>query len=316
MLALPAIPLVRPLAPAAPVQEENNERQDKRHLDQLRPLKIRTGVVTAASGSAMIEMAHTKVICSVYGPHATEGRDFLQHGQLECSLRFASFARRGRPRTRSAAGPSAEERGLGLELLAALSSSVQLHLHPKSTIAVHALVLQDDGGALPAAISCASLALADASIGLFGLVAACSSALLGEGQEAALDCTAMELAGASATISTACMPSLDQLTLVRHEGNAPFERVTAAMQLALSGCSLLHGEMASALRKRIVRASQPGDVLDSVQPPSTAEPATTLGTDGVRWTEERALEEAVSAAAEDHGGEGERGKAKRKRVLA
>ena len=55
---------------------------------------------------------------------------------------------------------TAEEKALSLELGAALASSVQLHLLPKSTIAVHALVLQDDGGALPAAVSCASLALA------------------------------------------------------------------------------------------------------------------------------------------------------------
>ena len=61
---------------------------------------------------------------------------------------------------------------------AALSASVQLHLLPKSTIAVHALVLQDDGGALPAAVTCASLALADSGILLYDLVAACTVALL------------------------------------------------------------------------------------------------------------------------------------------
>ena len=55
-------------------------------------------------------------------------------------------------------------RELNASLAAALASSVQLHLLPKSIISVHVLVLQDDGGVLPAAVSCASLALADASL--------------------------------------------------------------------------------------------------------------------------------------------------------
>jgi exosome complex component MTR3 len=242
MLALPAIPLVRSAEePAA----SDAARAEGRAAEALRPLKLRTGVVTSASGSAMIELAHTKVLVSVFGPHATEGREYLDRGQLECSLRFASFARRPRRKERQAAGGTAEERTLSLEMAAALSASVQLHLLPKSTIAVHALVLQDDGGALPAAVSCASLALADASILLYDLVAACSCALVGS--EARLDGSAAELAAADGSLSVACMPALDQLTLLRHTGAVAFEQLTGTLQLALSGCALLHREMRAAL---------------------------------------------------------------------
>lgn len=201
----------------------------------------------------MIELAHTKVLCSVFGPHATDGRDFSEQGQLECSLRFASFARRGRERQNPAG--SAEEKALSLALSAALAASVQLHLLPKSTIAVHALVLEDDGGALPAAVSCASLALADAAIELYDLVASCGCAMLPTAADApadaaahiALDATASELASATGTLSVAIMPSLDQVTLLRQEGRAPFERVGESLQLALSGCRLLHQKMTDAL---------------------------------------------------------------------
>ena len=170
---------------------------------------------------------------------------------------------------------SAEEKTLSLELAAALSASVQLHLLPKSTIAVHVLVLHDDGGALPAAICSASLALADASIHLYGLVAAASCALLpisdeaeaaeggtanagaasGGGETAsergaaALDCTATELRSAMGTVQVACMPSLDQMTLLRHQGAVPFAQLTKAMQRALAGCRLLHAEMAKVLKE-------------------------------------------------------------------
>lgn len=55
----------------------------------------------------------------------------------------------------------------------ALEVSVRIDKYPKSSIDVYALVLQDDGGALSAAITCASLALAHAGIEMHDLVAAC-----------------------------------------------------------------------------------------------------------------------------------------------
>ena len=53
------------------------------------------------------------------------------------------------------------------------------------------------------------------------------------------------------------MPALDQLTLLRHEGAVPFERAIEGLQLGLEGCTLLHGQMAAALRKAVeARARQ------------------------------------------------------------
>ena len=138
-----------------------------------------SGRIDGAKGSAYLERGSTKVVCAVYGPHQTEGREYLQRGQLETALRFTSFARRDR--CKSPASGSPEERELSMALGAALEASVQLDQYPKSTIAVNALVLQDDGGALAAAITCASLALADAGLLLFGMVAACSCAVLEQG---------------------------------------------------------------------------------------------------------------------------------------
>lgn len=250
MLAQSPIPLTRRATPASAACTET--RPDGRTPSDIRPIKIRTGVVSSASGSAIIEMAHTKVLCSVFGPHATDGRDYSEQGQLDCSLRFASFARR-RGRGRQPHGGTAEEKTLSRTMSAALSASVQLHLLPKSTIAVHALVLQDDGGALPAAITCASLALADASVALYDYVTACSCALLRSPKNASgapitphLDATADELSGGGGgQLLVACMPRLSQLTLLRQEGKAPFEEVSHAIELALSGCNLLRKQLAA-----------------------------------------------------------------------
>merc|ERR1719149_324350 len=82
---LPSLPLLRASASAAPITAAG-----------MRRVFLRLGAVSQAAGSAYIELGRTKVVCSVYGPHQTEGREYLQRGQLETSLRFTSFARRER----------------------------------------------------------------------------------------------------------------------------------------------------------------------------------------------------------------------------
>jgi exosome complex component MTR3 len=228
-------------------------RRDGRSADGMRPLALRLGAVGQAAGSAYLELGSTKVVCAVYGPHQTEGREYLQRGQLETALRFTSFARRDR--CKSPASGSPEERELSMALGAALEASVQLDQYPKSTIAVNALVLQDDGGALAAAITCASLALADAGLLLFGMVAACSCAVLEQG--VALDCSSDELRGdATGRTLVAQMPSLSHVTLLRQSGAVSFELMTEATQLALSGCSHVHAQMRSAVLQKAASAHE------------------------------------------------------------
>ena len=48
------------------------------------------------------------------------------------------------------------------------------HEFPNFQVDVYALILQNDGSALAAAITCASLALADASVPMYDLVTAAS----------------------------------------------------------------------------------------------------------------------------------------------
>jgi len=52
---------------------------------------------------------------------------------------------------------------------------VRLEAFPKSEVDVFVIVLQDAGAALAAAITAASLALADAAVEMYDLVTACSA---------------------------------------------------------------------------------------------------------------------------------------------
>lgn len=137
-------------------------------------------------------MEHTKVIVAVYakhpslffsfpphhllfsyGPRHNPKNEFSEKGRVECSFKWAPFAcpQRKKPQ------PDEEEEDLSLQLTRALSMCVRLEKYPKSTVDVYCLVLQDDGGAFAAAICAGSLALADAGIECFDLVASCQAVL-------------------------------------------------------------------------------------------------------------------------------------------
>ncbi|KAL3904541.1 MAG: hypothetical protein SGPRY_011249, partial [Prymnesium sp.] len=221
--------------------EAGGRRGERRGL---RPLHLRAASAPHAAGSAYIELGQTKVLCSVFPPHQQEGREYQRHGQLECSLRLASFARRAH--RRGTPGGTLEERQLSSALGAALSASVQLDRYPKSTVTVHAFVIEDDGNALAAAISCASLALADASILLYDMVSACSCSFFADGI-LALDCATAELESSLGSTLVAQMPALDQLTFLQHEGATPLTHCVQAMQRALSGSAKLYEEMQTVL---------------------------------------------------------------------
>eukprot|EP00308_Calcidiscus_leptoporus_P001799 CAMPEP_0119361362 /NCGR_PEP_ID=MMETSP1334-20130426/8688_1 /TAXON_ID=127549 /ORGANISM="Calcidiscus leptoporus, Strain RCC1130" /LENGTH=287 /DNA_ID=CAMNT_0007376355 /DNA_START=66 /DNA_END=929 /DNA_ORIENTATION=- len=216
---------------------------DGRTVDQTRMVQMRVGVLAKAAGSACVEFQNTRVLCSIAGPTQTEGKEYLSRANLECSLRFTSFAQRSR--RRGVLGSAADERALSSALRTALVASVQLDQYPKSVIAVNVLVIQDDGGALAAALMCASLALAHAGLLMYDLVAASSCAIL-DGS-IVLDPSASELRVSTGQVTIGHMCSLQQVTLLHVDAAIPFERMTEVLQLVLEGCAKLHTRMRAIL---------------------------------------------------------------------
>jgi len=53
---------------------------------------MRTGIVKAATGSAYVEFANTKVICAVHGPRQTHKQQFSAHARVTCDYKIATFA--------------------------------------------------------------------------------------------------------------------------------------------------------------------------------------------------------------------------------
>ncbi|KAL6053254.1 Exosome complex component MTR3 [Balamuthia mandrillaris] len=217
---------------------KKNIRTDGRTPDQFRPIFLKTGVITQASGSAYIELNNTKVIVGVYGPRQTPKTTYSEQGKLNCDFKYTTFAFEGEKRKYM---PDKEEKEFSMLMQQALEVSLILDTFPKAEVDVFALVLQADGSALSAAITAASLALADAGIEMYDLVPACSIASVGS--VIVLDPSGVEEKHQRSSLTLAYMPSQEQVTQMLQKGELSTSQTLEALELCIDGCTKIYSMM-------------------------------------------------------------------------
>jgi len=185
-----------------------------------------------------MEMSNTKVICAVYGPRQTNKSEFNEKCKLQCEFKYATFASKRERKTYQQDKDEKEKSNL---MVQALEDSILLHKFPKSVIDINVLVIECDGGALGAAITCASMALADAGIQIYDCVAACSAVLIDS--NIILDPTDSEESKSTASILVAHMPSLNEVTQLFECGQVEFSKAQEAVDLCIDGCAKLYSMM-------------------------------------------------------------------------
>mmetsp|Transcript_1332 Transcript_1332/g.4211 ORF Transcript_1332/g.4211 Transcript_1332/m.4211 type:complete len:218 (-) Transcript_1332:179-832(-) len=203
------------------------------------------GVITAAVGSAVIELGGSRVLCAIYGPNVDSRQEFSGRGQLQCDVQYATFARRRHCEPAAIAEAQAE---VAADVLAALTPAVRLEDYPKTSWAINIFVVQEGGAVLPAAINAASLALAHASVHMRGLVGA--SAVISTGDDMQVHPTEEAAGTALATVIVATMPALGQTCLVRSAGRASPVQVLDAVAAARKGCGDIHAHLRKVLLAR------------------------------------------------------------------
>jgi len=160
-----------PICESQLIDDGTSKRSGERDANQLRQMYIKSGIVSQAAGSAYIEMENSKVICSIYGPKQSTSEYYSPKGKLVCDFKYATFSQIGRRKTWL---PEKDTQELELIIVNALDPAVQLERFPKSIIEINILVLEADGGVIGGSITAASLALVDAGILTFDMVACCS----------------------------------------------------------------------------------------------------------------------------------------------
>ncbi|NXS72889.1 EXOS6 protein, partial [Pandion haliaetus] len=243
------------------VPEEVEEDAAARDPCALRPLFARAGLLSQAQGSAYVELGGgTKVLCAAWGPReAAEpgAAAAVGGGRLLCEFYRAPFAGRGARRKPGSAAEREAEREAAAALREALEPAVRLARYPRARLAVSALLLQDGGSALAAAISAAALALADAGVEMYDLVVGC--ALCRSPGPAAgwmLQPGEPEERRAVARLTVALLPALNQVSAVLGGGQgSPPDAWAQALRLGLDGCHRLY----PVLRQSLLRAARRRD---------------------------------------------------------
>ncbi|MCK5593515.1 exosome complex exonuclease Rrp41, partial [Candidatus Bathyarchaeota archaeon] len=194
------------------------------------------------------EQGKNKILVGVYGPKEVHPRHLtmLDRMLLRCRYHMAPFS----VDERKSPAPSRREHELSKVITWAIEPSIFVERFPRTGVDVFIEVLQANGGTRCAAITAASVALADAGIPMRDLVASCAAGKVGG--HLVLDLMDVEDKMGEADVPVALMPNLNAITLLQMDGGLAMDEFEQAVSLAITGCKQIHALQKEALKARFV----------------------------------------------------------------
>lgn len=222
------------------------KRNDGRAFDELRTLKIESGVLPNADGSAYIEMGRNKILCGVFGPREMHPKHQAKPNEavLRCRYHMAPFS----VDPRRSPAPSRRDQEISMVMRSALEPAVFLERYPRASIDVYIEVLEADGGTRCASINAAAVALVDAGIPMKDLVAACAVGKIED--KLIIDLGDYEDKKGQSDMPIAYMPKLNKVTLLQMDGILSTDEAEKALNLAIEGCKKIYEVQREALKKK------------------------------------------------------------------
>ncbi len=224
-----------------------SERTDNRKLDEIRPMKMKIGVIKRADGSAEVEFGDTKVVAAVYGPRQIHPRhqERPDRSVLRCRYNMLPFSVSDRKRP----GYDRRSTELGKVIAEALQPALFLEEFPKTAIDIDMEITQADAGTRAAAINAASLALAHAGIPMRDLVTSVAAGRANK--KLLLDMTKEEEDAPDAIdLPMAMMPRTGKVTLLQMDGIVYPEDIEKIVDLAEIGCMKIYETQKKALLEK------------------------------------------------------------------
>ncbi|MBT4604892.1 exosome complex exonuclease Rrp41 [archaeon] len=242
------------------------KRFDGRKNDELRPMIVKAGVIKKADGSAYFKIGNTECFASVYGPRELHPR-FLQNpkkGIIRCHYNMLPFSGTG---SRIRPGNKRRSQEISMVMEKALNPVVDLTAYPNTVVDIYIEFPQTDAGTRCAAISAASIALADAGIRMKEMV---SSVAMGEVDGTVVaDLTYAEEAfdGIVSDIPVAMVNSTQEITLLQMDGEITKKALIESLNAAKAATAKIHVLQEAALKAKYAGAKTSAKVANAQTKP-------------------------------------------------
>ncbi len=226
--------------------DENGIRCDGRKVDETRKITIKAGVLKNANGSAYIEFGDNKILAGVFGPRDVHPKHMsdTDTGIIRCRYHMSPFS----VTERKNPAPSRREIEIGKVIKESLKPALILEKFPRTAVDVYLEILQADGGTRCAALSAASVALADAGIPMRDLVSGCAAGKVAD--TIILDVGNEEDQAGQADMPIGYMPNLGQVTLLQLDGVLTPDEFKKCVETGIDGCKQVYEVQKQALKDK------------------------------------------------------------------
>ena len=226
--------------------DENGIRCDGRKVDEPRRIMIKAGGLKNADGSAYIEFGDNKILVGVFGPRDVHPKHMsdTDTGILRVRYHMEPFS----VGERKNPAPSRREIEISKVIKEALEPAVMLEKFPRTAVDVFIEVLQADGGTRCAALTAASVALADAGIPMRDMVAAIAAGKVAD--TVILDVNNEEDQAGQADMPMGYMPNIGKITLLQLDGVLTPEEYKKCIEVGIDGCKKVYELQKQALNDK------------------------------------------------------------------
>jgi len=226
-------------------------RFDGRKIDELRPIKIEAGVIDRADGSCYLEWGQNKVLVAVYGPRELLPKHLANptKSTIRYVYRMAPFSVPDRKNPK----PGRREIEISKVSGEALSAAVLLEEFPNTAIDVYVTILDSNAGTRIAALTAASVAIADAGIPMKDMV--CGVGVGRAGGKLIVDLSKHEEDAPDAVdMPIAMLPNSRDVVLLQMDGVLSENEYKEIVKLAEKSCDYIKGLQIDALKRKYADA--------------------------------------------------------------
>jgi exosome complex component RRP41 len=230
------------------------ERVDGRKIEELRPMEAKVRVIPNADGSAMFKIGKTTAYAAVYGPRELYPR-FLQNperGIIRCHYGMMPFSGSGE---RIRPGNSRRSQEISMVMNKSLEPVIDLSAFPNAVVDIYVDLPQTDAGTRCAAISAASMALADAGIPMKDMV---SSIAVGQVDGTVVADLSYDEEAYDAIVSdipVAMTHNSKEITLLQMDGEISKEDLMKSLEMAKIATEKVYETQMRALKEKFSNAN-------------------------------------------------------------